>query len=83
MTTTITAQQILNLGGYRLVIDGIEWTILRTGRRTEDILRGVVPYPAHIPVGMDSVMARWGYERVTGWEEDSEGRITAALIRVR
>ena len=82
-TTTTTAQQILNLGGYRLVIDGIEWTILRAGRRTEDILRGVVPYPAHTPIGMDRVMARWGYERVTSWEEDPEGRLTAELIRVR
>ena len=70
-------------GEYRLVIAGIEWTILRAAPRTGHILRGVVPYPTHTPTGMDSVMARWGYERVTSWEEDSEGRLTAELIRVR
>src|SRR5690606_32815716 len=70
-------------GEYRLVIAGIEWTILRAEPRTEHILRGVVPYPAHIPTGMDRVMARWGYERVTRWEEGPEGRLTAELIRVR
>jgi len=71
------------IGEYLLVIDGIEWEILRAGRRTEGVLRGVVPHSAHVPLGMDRVMARWGYERVTRWEEDAEGRLTAELVRVR